>query len=382
MSGTNSTSVARMPKVQTVVTDKTVPVTVFTGFLGAGKTTIILNLLKRVSPDYNIVLLKNEFGDAETDSALVRESHIQVTEMTNGCLCCVLVGQMKRALEEMKERYHPDRIIVETSGSAFPAPIAWQIREMEGDGFHLDAILTVVDCINFCGYEDVSYTARMQAQYTDLIILSKWEEVDERKLDIVLDHVNELNTDTPKVKADKHKGIDPELVFGLDTGLFKLSERPPVNAGRVAGGDADASEHDHHEGEVDLVEIRRSMAATSASPELFDPVGLIDFLKTLPVDDIYRVKGLVRLSAKVPDHIDSDAQPAAHGCSAKGYLYILNHAFGRYTFTPLTQSTQGLEDTLAKITVMGNGLRMYMPAIQRGFCAAESELTTRWAVRR
>ncbi|KAJ1848613.1 hypothetical protein LPJ70_000944, partial [Coemansia sp. RSA 2708] len=130
--------------------------------------------------------------------------------MTNGCLCCVLVGQMKRALEEIKEKFQPDRIIIETSGSAFPAPIAWQIREMESSGFHLDAILTVIDCINFCGYEDTSYTARLQAQYTDLILLNKWEHISERQLDIVIDHVNELNTDTPKINVDSNTGINPE----------------------------------------------------------------------------------------------------------------------------------------------------------------------------
>ncbi|KAJ2317378.1 hypothetical protein IWW51_005380, partial [Coemansia sp. RSA 2702] len=131
--------------------------------------------------------------------------------MTNGCLCCVLVGQMKRALEEIKEKFQPDRIIIETSGSAFPAPIAWQIREMESSGFHLDAILTVIDCINFCGYEDTSYTARLQAQYTDLILLNKWEHISERQLDIVIDHVNELNTDTPKINVDSNTGINPEV---------------------------------------------------------------------------------------------------------------------------------------------------------------------------
>ncbi|KAJ2297240.1 hypothetical protein IWW55_004856, partial [Coemansia sp. RSA 2706] len=228
----------------------TTPVTVFTGFLGAGKTTTILNVLKRVNPEYNIVLLKNEFGDAETDSALVRESHVQVSEMTNGCLCCVLVGQMKRALEEIKEKFQPDRIIIETSGSAFPAPIAWQIREMESSGFHLDAILTVIDCINFCGYEDTSYTARLQAQYTDLILLNKWEHISERQLDIVIDHVNELNTDTPKINVDSNTGINPEVVFGLDTSLFSLAERESAEY-------SDERFHSHHSQEVDLIEVVR-----------------------------------------------------------------------------------------------------------------------------
>ena len=81
------------------------------------------------------------------------KSAIAVKEMLNGCMCCVLVGQMKNALLELKEQFDPDRIIIETSGSAFPAPIAWQIRELDQGQFNLDSIVTVVDCINFKGYE-------------------------------------------------------------------------------------------------------------------------------------------------------------------------------------------------------------------------------------
>ncbi|KAJ2552321.1 hypothetical protein EV175_003360, partial [Coemansia sp. RSA 1933] len=300
------TSVALSHKSHTVIDESTTPVTVFTGFLGAGKTTIILGLLKSISSKYNVILLKNEFGDAQTDSALARESHIQVTEMKNGCLCCVLVGQMKRALQEMKTKYNPDRIIIETSGSAFPAPIAWQIREMESDGFHLDSILTVIDCINFCGYEDTSYTARMQAQYTDLILLNKWEQVSERHLDIVIDHVNELNTDTPKIKVDKDTPIDPDVAFGIDTTLFKLSDAAFVAAdGSTATNPGSGSEMlDHHSQEVDLIEIHRTWA-DHALTSLFDPGEFTSFLKSLPADDVYRVKGIVRLAGLVDDEASS-----------------------------------------------------------------------------
>ncbi|PIA14723.1 cobW-domain-containing protein [Coemansia reversa NRRL 1564] len=352
-------SIANPHKSHTVIGDKTTPVTVFTGFLGAGKTTIILNLLKRVDPDYNIVLLKNEFGDAETDSALIRESHIQVTEMTNGCLCCVLVGQMKNALQEMKERYKPDRIIVETSGSAFPAPIAWQIREMEHCGFHLDAILTVIDCINFCGYQDTSYTARLQAKYTDLILLNKCEHVTERQLDIVVDHVNELNTDTPKLKVIAGSGVDPEMIFGLDTALFTILQSTPLDTSEGYRDNPAPALLDHHNMEIDLVEISRKWSGDAA--QLICPIAFVSFLKSLPSEDVYRVKGIVRL--------------------AGGQLYIVNHAFGRYTFTPLTISTQTHDHMLARITIMGCGLRMLLPVLQDGTQAMDQEITTHWAYR-
>src|SRR6185503_15633930 len=105
--------------------------------------------------------------------------------------------------------------IIETSGSAFPAPIAWQLQEMEPT-FKLDAIFTVIDCVNFKGYEDTSYTAKLQAQYTDLLLLNKHELVTERELDLLIDHINELNTDTPKLLVYKDEGLDPSVVFGLE----------------------------------------------------------------------------------------------------------------------------------------------------------------------
>ncbi len=91
-----------------------VPITVFTGFLGAGKTTIIIDLLQKMN-DPNIVLLKNEFGDTKVDSQLL---DYQTIEISNGCLCCVLVGQMKNALLQLLDK-NPSRIIIESSGSAY-----------------------------------------------------------------------------------------------------------------------------------------------------------------------------------------------------------------------------------------------------------------------
>ncbi|KAJ2765118.1 hypothetical protein IWQ57_004902 [Coemansia nantahalensis] len=369
-------SIADPHRARTVLDDATTPVTVLTGFLGAGKTTLILSLLKRVSPDYKIVLLKNEFGDAQTDSALVRESHVQVTEMTNGCLCCVLVGQMKRALQEMKDKYRPDRIIIETSGSAFPAPIAWQIREMEDSGFHLDAILTVVDCINFCGYEDTSYTARLQAQYTDLVVLNKWEHVSERQLDIVIDRVNDLNTDTPKIRADPATGIDPDVAFGLDTRLFSLSERPGTAAAAAPDG-----AHEHHAQEVDLIEIARPWSGDASA--LLPPADVLGLLKQLSPEDVYRVKGIVRLASAVSEAAASASlpppPPRPDAVATHGVLYIVNHAFGRYTFTPLTAAVDAYDNVLARLTVMGSGLRAVRPLLQRALQAADSDVSVRWA---
>ncbi|KAG0175335.1 hypothetical protein DFQ30_009607 [Apophysomyces sp. BC1015] len=303
------------------------------------KTTTILSLLRRLPEGYNVCLLKNEFGDIAVDSQLAKESNIGVQEMVNGCLCCVLVGQMKRALVELKEKYNPDRIIVETSGSAFPAPIAWQIREMESSGFVLDSIITVIDCLNFTGYEDTSYTAKLQAQYTDVILLNKHELTSERELDRVLDHVNELNTDTPKVKCDR-QGVSPDLVFGLDTQLFKVTNDKTHAMNELV------FDPKHQENEVDLLQI------IQYADNKLDQLGLEAFLKGMPKDDIYRIKGFIRL---------------------EDGLYILNHAFGRHTLT-LVEHQETLEEAKGiqvKVTVMGQDLRMYTDKIKQGLLRGE-----------
>ncbi|GES87189.1 cobW-domain-containing protein [Rhizophagus clarus] len=311
-----------------------VPVTVFTGFLGSGKTTIILSLLPRVPKGYKLCLLKNEFGDIKVDSSLAQSSDLAVQEMLNGCLCCVLVGQMKLALIELKDKYNPDRIIIETSGSAFPAPIAWQIREMKNEGFTLDSIITVVDCINFRGYEDTSYTAKMQAQYTDIILLNKHELVSEHELDTVIDHINELNTDTPKIKCEAKFSelIDPKI-------------------------------SNHHQNEIDLIQIIMSRQPYSLiSP--FTKKNFEAFLESLSNNDIYRLKGFIWLTQE-------------HNKEEASQLYIVNHAFGRYTLTPIQRSLNSCDDEpiLIKITIMGMDLKMHLQQIKAGLCINDEQIT-------
>ncbi|KAI8062435.1 CobW/HypB/UreG, nucleotide-binding domain-containing protein [Gongronella butleri] len=317
--------------------DKTIPVTVFTGFLGSGKTTTILQLIKQLPEGYKVCLLKNEFGDVAVDSLLAKETNIGVQEMMNGCMCCVLVGQMKLALLELKEKYNPDRIIVETSGSAFPQGVSLQVRDMEPDGFALDSIITVVDCVNFRGYEDTSYTAKLQAQYSDVILLNKHELVSERELDLVIDHVNELNTDTPKVKSDANGGVSPDLVFGLDTQLFKVAYD------KLGHMEEMVFDPHHQENEVDLLQV----IVPAGHGMVMSRAALDAWLVSLPKDDVYRVKGFVRVDG--------------------GEMTILNHAFGRYTLTPVAH-----EETLAdskdidiKITIMGQDLRFLQPNIEK-----------------
>ncbi|KAF8905014.1 CobW/HypB/UreG, nucleotide-binding domain-containing protein [Gymnopilus junonius] len=305
-----------------------IPITVFTGFLGAGKTSVILSLLPKLPKDYKVVLLKNEFGDLQVDSKLAQQSSLTaVSEILNGCMCCVLVGQMQTALLEIRDNYCPDRIIIECSGSAFPATLAFQIRQLErdtGGDFGLDAIVTVVDAENFIGYEDTSPTAKMQASYSDIILINKWEHVSERGLDIVMDHLYTLNDTTPKIKCQGRNGVDPELIFGLQSRLFLSESEAPVEHDEVETltlGRGGILEHHHHHSEPCTKEEHDRPIEKDA---------LIEALGLLPRDAVWRVKGFVRLE--------------------DGKWYIVNWAFGRYEL----REYAGEDVVRIEMTVMGS----------------------------
>lgn len=164
----------------------------------------------------------------------------------------------------------------------------------------------------------------------------------ERELDIVIDHVNELNTDTPKVKCDKTNGVSPDLVFGLDTELFKVAYNKSGNMEEMV------FDPKHQENEVDLIQVIQ-LSSSSQQHQRHTRDELEQWLKTLPKDDIYRVKGFVRLDTE-------------------GTLYILNHAFGRFTLTPVehAETLDQSKDIEIKFTVMGQDLRMYKDRIEQG----------------
>lgn len=141
------------------------PSSIVTGFLGSGKTTLILSLIPQLPRDYKLALLKNEFGDVAVDSQLAASQAVSgVQELLNGCICCNLVGQLGDVLEQLRASVEPDRIVIETSGSAFPATLAMEVNRLgrETGRYVLDGVMSVIDVENWKGYEDTSMTAKVQ----------------------------------------------------------------------------------------------------------------------------------------------------------------------------------------------------------------------------
>ncbi|KAL6700931.1 CobW/HypB/UreG, nucleotide-binding domain-containing protein [Trichoderma pleuroticola] len=319
-----------------------IPITIVTGFLGSGKTTLILNLIPQLraqNPSYKLALLKNEFGDLAVDSQLASSSAISgVQELLNGCICCNLVGQLGPALGELEKTVAPDRIIIETSGSAFPATLALEVNRIARDTgkYVLDGVISVIDVENWKGYEDTSYTAKIQARYTDLIVFNKWETAGEDRYDECLDRVGDLDVDVARVKSDKGL-VDIGVVFGVDGGLARELTDVEVggehNHDHQTNGDGNKHSHGHsHQSEVEVlsVELKGNSGAAVSTDKL------LNFLRSAPKDEAYRIKSVLTLSS-TPKNSDPDVpQPEPH---PRG-RYILNWAFGRWTFTPLAESAE------------------------------------------
>jgi G3E family GTPase len=332
-----------------------IPITIVTGFLGSGKTTLILNLIPQLrakNPDYKLALLKNEFGDLAVDSQLASSSAISgVQEMLNGCICCNLVGQLSPALEELASQVRPDRIVVETSGSAFPATLALEINRLarETGQYVLDGVVSVIDVENWKGYEDTSYTAKIQARYTDLIVFNKWETAGEDRYDECLDRVADLDVDVAKVKSDKG-WLSIDIVFGVDGGLAQELTEPEVDSHGHSheNHDHEGGDHKHnHQSEVEVlsVELKGDKGAAVSTEKL------IGYLKASPKDEVYRIKAVLTLSSP-PANSDPDVpQPVAN----ESRRYILNWAFGRWNFTPLAANVvehDSSHDLTTRMTVI------------------------------
>jgi len=287
---------------------------------------LILNLIPQLPKTYKLALLKNEYGDVAVDSQLASSQAISgVQELLNGCICCNLVGQLSDALEALANDITPDRIVIETSGSAFPATLAMEVNRLsrETGRYVLDGVMSVIDVENWKGYEDTSYTAKMQAQYTDLIVLNKWELVSERRLEDVEDAILALEVEPQIPRTKSSKGwVDKDIIFGLDARLAGMVEEQK---------EEHEHKHDHdHSSEIEVLTVTLQSRDGTGSVDIEK---LAKLLEDPTKDEVYRIKGVLYTSKPLPS---SDPEQDAHRKEPEGRArYILNWAFGRWTSTPV-----------------------------------------------
>ena len=228
--------------------DNMTKVDIISGFLGAGKTTLIAKLLKEGLAGEQVVLIENEFGEIGIDGGFLKESGVEIREMNSGCICCSLVGDFGTSLKEVVEKYHPDRIIIEPSGVGKLSDVIKAVKDLHIENeIRLNSASTVADASKVKVYmKNFGEFFNNQIEHAGTIILSRTQNVSEAKLKTDIELIRSLNNDahiitTPWDDIDGKQILDAmENVTNLE--LEMLAEA----AAKVA---EEHEHHHHHDGE-------------------------------------------------------------------------------------------------------------------------------------
>ena len=226
---------------------------IISGFLGAGKTTLIKKLIAEAFEGEKLVLIENEFGEIGIDGGFLKEAGIQITEMNSGCICCSLVGDFGEALKEVLTKYSPDRVIIEPSGVGKLSDVVKAVKNI-GDEVQINSTATVVDASKCKMYmKNYGEFYNNQIEYAGTVILSRTQNVSADKLDACLKMIREKNEEASIITTpwDDIQGKNiveaMEKVNSLEKEL--LEEHEHHHDGECGCGHH--HDHDHHDHEHD-----------------------------------------------------------------------------------------------------------------------------------
>ena len=286
-----------------------VKIDIISGFLGAGKTTLIKKLLQDAFKGQQVVLIENEFGEIGIDGGFLKDAGIEIKEMNSGCICCSLVGDFGTALKEVVEKYHPDRIIIEPSGVGKLSDVIKAVDGVEKEaGVALNSATTVVDVMKCKMYlRNFGEFFENQVKSAGTIILSRTDKADTEKVEAAVKMLRELNPEahiitTPVEVLGGKKVLD--TMEGAIINLAQVEEEEHHHHHHdhdecCCGHDHD-EEHEHHhhhdhEGHHHADEVFTSWGKETIHTYTKDEVSAI--LKTLEEDGSYgnvlRAKGMV-----------------------------------------------------------------------------------------
>ena len=230
-------------------------ITIFSGFLGAGKTTLIKKLIQEGYKGEKLVLIENEFGQIGIDGGFLQDAGVEITEMNSGCICCSLVGDFGKALEKVLADYAPDRILIEPSGVGKLSDVIRAVQNINAHDVELDGFTTVVDAKKYKMYmKNFGEFFDNQITYASCLILSHTSGLSEDKLDECVKSLREKNPAAPVVTTEWDQLTGSQLVEAmtrkntLDDELKELLEEA---AHHDHHHDHDEHEHCHHDHEHD-----------------------------------------------------------------------------------------------------------------------------------
>ena len=291
---------------------------IISGFLGAGKTTLIKKLIAEAFPGEKLVLIENEFGEIGIDGGFLKESGIQITEMNSGCICCSLVGDFGEALKEVLEKYAPDRVIIEPSGVGKLSDVVKAVKNI-GDTVTINSTATVVDASKCKMYmKNYGEFYNNQIEYAGTVILSRTQNVSAEKLDTCLKMIREKNQEasvitTPWDEIDAKNILEAmEKVNSLEKELLEEHEHHHHHDGECCHHEHE--HHHHHDGECchhehghhHADDVFTSMGIETAHKFTEEELkGIIDTLaNSKEYGEVLRAKGIVAAAEGEWFHFD------------------------------------------------------------------------------
>ena len=223
---------------------------IISGFLGAGKTTLIQKLLREAFKGEQVVLIENEFGEIGIDGGFLKEAGIEIREMNSGCICCSLVGDFGASLKEVIETYHPDRILIEPSGVGKLSDVKRAVESVKTDAdVALNSATTVVDVKKCKMYlKNFGEFYKNQVESAGAIILSRTDIADDDKVEQAVAQIRALNPDAPIITTPEDQ-IDGAKLFEIMEQHAPSLEEELMEETRcdVCGGHHGPGEEHHHD---------------------------------------------------------------------------------------------------------------------------------------
>ena len=220
---------------------------IISGFLGAGKTTLIKKLLAEAFPGEKLVLIENEFGEISIDGGFLKESGVQISEMSSGCICCSLVGDFNKALKEVADQFHPDRILIEPSGVGKLSDVIVAVENTVSDvpELKLNSFVTVVDAAKVKVYmKNFGEFYNNQVESAGTIVLSRTQKLSQEKLEAAVNMLREKNPDAA-ILTTPWDQLDGKTILSA---MEKVSLAEELLAKMRAEHEAGEAEHHHHHG--------------------------------------------------------------------------------------------------------------------------------------
>ena len=216
---------------------------IFSGFLGAGKTTLIKKLLQEAYAGEKLVLIENEFGEIGIDGGFMQDAGVEVTEMNSGCICCSLVGDFGKALKKVLDEFHPDRILIEPSGVGKLSDIIRAVQDTAAEGAVLNGFTTVAD-VNKCKMymRNFGEFFNDQIENAGCIVLSHTDNASEKKIEEAVALIKEHNA-TAVIVTTPWGQLDGKQL------LSAMERRDTIQEELERLAKAEAHHHHHHDGE-------------------------------------------------------------------------------------------------------------------------------------